>query len=93
MTHPFQSHYDRVKALLQKLRTALQDDPTFQDYRVRFDEYLEHNELELALHTACGALAERSSRPACSNEILEMVANAHIAMGLEDGCVDALQAP
>jgi hypothetical protein len=92
MTQPFQAHYDRVLALLLKLRTALQDDLTFQGYRARFDEYLEHNELELALRTACDALAERSHSD-CSREILEVVASAHAAMGLEDGCVESLQAP
>jgi hypothetical protein len=91
MTHPLQAHYDRVSALLLELRTALQDDPSFLRQRTFFDEYLSENELELALHAACDALLEKPRR-ACSEEVVKLISDAHNAMELHDGCVEALRA-
>ena len=60
MAHPLQSHYDHVSALLRELRAALEDHAVFRSHREWFDEYLDANELELALHSACNALLEGS---------------------------------
>jgi hypothetical protein len=89
MGHPLQAHFDRVSTLLRELGTKLQDDPSFQRHRARFDEYLDQNELELALHAACDGIMERSTR--CSDEVVRMIDDAHCVMGLHDGCVEALR--
>jgi hypothetical protein len=91
MTHPLQAHFDRVSALLLELRTALQDDSSFLEKRTCFNEYLSENGLELALHAACDALLEKP-RPACSEEVLKLISDAHSVMELHDDCVERLQA-
>jgi hypothetical protein len=89
MTHPLQPHFDHVAAILRELRSALDDDPAFRSSRNVFDEYLEANELELALHSACGALlAAQHSKP--DGVVLRMIENAHQAMSLHDECVQRL---
>jgi Bacterial protein of unknown function (DUF899) len=89
MAHPLQSHYDRVSALLKELRAALEDHAVFRRHREAFDEYLEANELELALHTACDAFLESpSGRP--SAEVLQKIEDLHKAMELRDDCVQKL---
>ena len=91
MTHPLQLHFDRVSALLRELRTALEDHPAFQSRREAFDESLEANELELALHPACDALLDSPhDRP--SAEVLKKIEDAHNAMELRDDCVERLLA-
>jgi hypothetical protein len=91
MAHPFQPHYDRVSGLLRELRAALENHPVFPSCREAFDEYLEANELELALHSACDALLESPyDRP--SDEVLKKIEDAHKAMDLRDDCVERLLA-
>jgi hypothetical protein len=91
MAHPLQSHFDRVSTLLRELRAALEDHIVFQTRRDLFDEFLEANELELALHAACGALLETTSERA-SPEILKMIEALHQQMELRDDCVERLLA-
>ena len=91
MAHPLQAHFDHVSALLLKLRTALKDDPEFQCNWKLFDEFLEHNELELALLEVCDPFAERP-RSARSTEVLQLIESARQAMGLEDSCYENLWA-
>jgi hypothetical protein len=89
MAHSLQPHYDHVSALLRELRTALKDHVVFRGRRETFDEYLEANELELALHSACDALLESPfDKP--SAEVLKKVEDLHKAMGLRDNCVERL---
>ncbi len=80
-----------MSALLLKLRTALQDNPEFQCNWTAFDEYLEYNELELALLVICEPLAERPPS-ARSMEVLELIESARQAMGLKDGLYEDLRA-
>jgi hypothetical protein len=91
MAHPLQSHFDRVSTLLRELRAALEDHIEFQTRRDLFDEFLEANELELALHAACGALLGTKSERA-SPEILKMIEALHQQMELRDDCVERLLA-
>jgi hypothetical protein len=91
MAHPLQSHFDRVSALLRELRVALEDHALFQNHREWFDEYLEANELELALHSACEALLE-SPHDKPSAEVLKKIQDSHEAMDLQDDCVERLRA-
>jgi hypothetical protein len=91
MAHPLQLHYDHVSALLRELRTSLEDLVVFRNRREAFDEYLEANELELALHSACDALLESPfDKP--SVEVLRKVEDLHKAMDLRDDCVERLLA-
>ena len=92
MTHPLQPHFDYVSALLREVKTALEDHVVFQSRREAFDEYLEANELELALHSACDALLESpSDKP--SAEVLKKIEDLHKAMELRDDCIERLLAP
>jgi hypothetical protein len=91
MAHPLQPHYDRVSALLRELRSGLEDHPVFRSRREAFDEYLEANELELALHSACEALLD-SPYDKPSAEVLKRIEDAHKAMDLRDDCVERLLA-
>jgi hypothetical protein len=89
MAHPLQSHYDHVSALLRELRAALEDHVVFRSRREAFDEYLEANELELALHSACDALLESPfDKP--SAEVLKKIEDLHKAMKSRDDCVERL---
>jgi hypothetical protein len=91
MAHPLQPHYVRVSALLRELRAALENHPVFRSCREAFDEYLEANELELALHSACDALLE-SPYDKPSAEVIKKIEDAHKAMDLRDDCVERLLA-
>jgi hypothetical protein len=86
MAHPLQPHYDHVSALLRELRAALEDHAVFRSRREAFDEYLEANELELALHSACDALLE-SPHDKPSAEVLKNIEDCHKAMDLRDDCI------
>lgn len=91
MAHPLQSHYDRVSALLRELRAALEGHAVFRSRREWFDEFLEANELELALHSACDALLENPfDKP--SAEVLNKIEDLHKAMELRDDCIERLLA-
>jgi hypothetical protein len=91
MAHPLQSHYDHVSALLRELRAALEDHAVFRSRREWFDEYLEANELELALHSVCDALLEDPfDKP--SAEVLKKIEDLHKAMELRDDRVERLLA-
>jgi hypothetical protein len=91
MSHPLQSHYDRVSAQLRELRAALEDHAVFRSRREWFDEFLDANELELALHSACDALLENPfNKP--SAEVLKKIGDLHKAMELQDDCVERLLA-
>ena len=77
--------------MLRELRSALDDHVLFLSRRNAFDEYLEANELELALHSACDALLEGSfDKP--SADVLKKVEDLHKAMDLRDDCVERLLA-
>ena len=89
MGHPLQAHFDRVSTLLRDLGTTLQDDSSFRRHRSRFHEYLDQNELELALHAVCDGLMESSTH--CSEEVVRMIDDAHTGMGLHDSCAEALR--
>ena len=91
MPHPLQAHFDHVSALLRRLRAELEDDASFQNRRPMFDEYLEANELELALHVACDALLERThNKP--STVVFVIIEDCHKAMDLQDDCAERLLA-
>jgi hypothetical protein len=91
MAHPLQSRYDRVSTLLGELRVALEDHAVFRSRREWFDEFLEANELELALHLACDALLENPfDQP--SAEVLKKIEDLHKAMELRDDCNERLLA-
>jgi hypothetical protein len=91
MAHPLQDHFDHVSALLSELRAALEDHVVFRSCRKAFDEYLEANELELALHSACDALLENPFDKH-SAEVLKKIEDLHKAMELRDDCVERLLA-
>jgi len=91
MPHPLQTHFDHVSALLRELETALVNDQGFQNSRNLFNEYLESNELELALHLVCDALLEQPhNKPSAT--ALRFIADVHKAMDLQDDCVEKLLA-
>jgi len=73
------------------LRAALEDAALSQNRRTAFDEFLDANELELALHVACDALLEEThNKP--STVVLRLIEDAHQAMDLRDDCAERLLA-
>lgn len=73
--------WDDVKAELLRARTILDDVPScFSDYLLRFSEFLEHNELELALDE----LVELGASTSPSKGFWEALESAANKMGLTD---------
>jgi hypothetical protein len=89
MAQSLQVLFDQVSALLRELRDALEDHAVFRSRRDWFDEYLNANELELALHTACAALMD-GCRELPSGAVLQKVKELHESMNLRDDCVERL---
>ena len=84
MPHPLQQRYDEVTKLLLSLRDTALNLPAVP----LFDEYLEHNELDMALHAICDSLLE-SGQPV-PRSLLERIAAVHQIMEITDDCVEHL---
>ncbi|MDO8257111.1 hypothetical protein [Shewanella algae] len=71
-------------ALLSEARAVLCECPGVGKYIAEYDEYLDHNELELALDMLEEAALEATSKP--PEEIWVKLKDAAKSMGLEERC-------
>jgi hypothetical protein len=83
MVHPLQPHFDRVIVMLRPLRAVFENNGTVSPQRKFFDEYLDANELELALDTVCDFILE-SPTPMADTSVLARIEDAFRAMELQD---------
>lgn len=84
-----QVRWAEIEAELRSLRPAFGSSQLGTTWAQTFDEHLEHNELEVALHTLCDFLAESETSPA-SSVLIEKIRRLYSKMGIEDGCVESL---
>jgi hypothetical protein len=80
-------HCAAMRERLLELRTSLGDN---KEVQLWLDEYLEANELELALHVICDFLLERTSRQ-IETEELTLIRTLHEQMNIADDCCSRLQ--
>ena len=74
---------------LRNLRSVLVTERS-EAFRDLFDEFLEHHEFELALHTLCDFVLESDSPPVTTT-ILEQIQHLHATMKINDSCVEQLR--
>ena len=87
----FKEHYKVLESSLLELRHLFRLNENLSDYRQHFDEMLNANEFEIALHALCDFLLERTTPNVRLGEINE-INMLHEKMGLDDDCVAALRA-
>jgi hypothetical protein len=75
-----------VLSLLASVRPALPITGNWLDF---FDEFVEHREFDLALHSICDYLLEAES-PATDLAVIESLAALHESMQIEDDCIKRL---
>jgi hypothetical protein len=90
MMNNLYSHLHDVADRLKELRNVFSEGPEGSKYLGFFDEYLDANELELALHAVCDFLLEPTSA-AVDDAVLEKIAVLHRLMKLEDDCAARLK--
>jgi hypothetical protein len=90
MEHPLQSHFDRMVVLLGCLRGTFEDMGPARQQREFFEQYLDENELELALHIVCEYILE-SPASMIGPSVLANIEEAHRAMDLQDDCVEKIR--
>ena len=89
MPHPLEEHYRSVSDQLRSLEPIFDESEHGKNYRGYFREFLEVNELELALHAVCDFLLERG--PAVfDEEIIHRVDSLHQQMSIHDDCTTKL---
>jgi hypothetical protein len=79
----------KLQAQLKNLRSVLVTERG-EGFRDLFDEFLEHHEFELALHTLCDFVLESDSPPVTTT-ILEQIQHLHASMKINDSCVEQLR--
>jgi len=79
----------KLQAQLKNLRSVLVTERG-EAFRDLFDEFLEHHEFELALHTLCDFVLESDSPPVTTT-ILEQIQHLHASMKINDSCVERLR--
>jgi hypothetical protein len=80
-------HCAKVRSGLLELRPLFGDNKEVQHW---FDEYIEANELELALHVVCEFLVARTSRQIGPEEVT-LIRALHEKMNIADDCCSQLQ--
>jgi hypothetical protein len=75
-------HFNEMRTGLFLLRHLLGKDAKAEEI---FDEYINHNEFELALHTICWSLLDRKNLVLGEDEI-EAIAVLHEKMQIQDEC-------
>jgi hypothetical protein len=85
MPHPLGEHFRLVSAQLLELDSIFGESEKGRNYRIYFREFLEANELELALHTVCDFLLETCG-PAVDTEIVARIDSLHQQMSIDDDC-------
>jgi hypothetical protein len=90
MTDERLAYYREISSRLREMIGLFDDQPGGASYRGYFEETLDANELEIALHALCNFLLETKTRPVAESVIVQIQA-LHGAMGLEDECVSRLK--
>ena len=80
-------HFVAMRSRLLELQDFLEGG---SQARRNFDELLDVDEFECALHALCDYLLEPMA-PRAGELAIEKIANAHQAMGLKDNCVERLK--
>ena len=80
-------HWNELTADLLFLRRLLSGDRKAEEI---FDDFVDHNELELALHTICDFLLEHE-RIAIENPDFDAIETLHERMRIRDGCIAAIR--
>jgi hypothetical protein len=86
----FKEHWASVRSGLLDLRHLFDLNPDGDASVVYFDESLEANELEIALHVLCDCVLTASTIRITDTEI-EKVDLLHCEMRLEDECVSSIR--
>jgi hypothetical protein len=78
-----------LRSQLKNLRSGLvsEGNHSFLDL---FDEFIDHHEFELALHTLCDFILESDS-PRVTTTIVDQIQHLHVSMKLTDSCVERLR--
>jgi hypothetical protein len=82
-----EQHWNEVRTRLLLLRRLLSGNSEAEEV---LDEFIDHNELGLALHTICDALLE-CDQAAIENEDIEAIEFIHERMQIADGSVAAIR--
>jgi hypothetical protein len=83
-------HFIQLEQTLRPLRRVFESVPESTRKAEFFDEFLEANEFELALHTLCDLLMESEGVPITTN-LLEIIAELHESMEITDDWVVRLR--
>jgi hypothetical protein len=87
----FKEHYKVLESSLLELRHLFLLNENLSDYRQHFDEVLNANEFEIALHALCDFLLEPTT-PNVGLDEINKIDTLHEKMGLNDDCSAALRA-
>jgi hypothetical protein len=79
----------QMQGQLQNLRSVLVTERS-RAFLDLFDEFLEHHEFELALHTLCDFVLESDSPPVAAT-IVDQIQLLHSGMKINDSCVEQLR--
>lgn len=90
MVHPLQSHFDRMVVLLRPLRDVFENSGPGSQEREFFDEYLDANELELALHILSEYILETPTS-ITTPSVLARIEDAHRAIDLQNDCIERIR--
>ena len=90
MMNDLRSQHREVANRLEELRNVFSAGPEGSKYLRFFEEYLDVNELELALHAVCDFLLEPTT-PAVEDAALEKIEMLHTLMRLDDNCTARLK--
>ncbi len=90
MAQNFKQHWASVRSELLDLRHLFTSNPGGNVSVDYFDESLEANELEIALHALCDRVLTASTTRVSDAEI-EKIALLHVQMELADECVSAIR--
>ena len=87
----FEERYKVLESSLLELRHLFSLNENLSDYRQHFDEVLNANEFEVALHALCDFLLEPTT-PNVGLDEVNKIDTLHENMGLDDDCAAALRA-
>jgi hypothetical protein len=78
-----------MQSQLKNLRSVLVTERS-RAFLGLFDEFVEHDEFEVALHTLCDFVLESDSSPVATT-IVDQIQHLHATMKINDSCVEQLR--
>ena len=84
------AHFREIAVRLETLRNVFSSGKQGAKYEAFFDEYLQANDLELALHAVCDFLLDSTTRQP-TDLALRTIESLHNLMELRDDCVAKLK--